>query len=65
MEDFLQRLAVAVCRPQLELRVAGRPQADQIRVSLGYDVERRHNLCVAAIEPLRQPQHRRQRANAV
>src|SRR5215204_156443 len=60
-EDVLQRLAVAVRRPQLEFRIAGRPQADQIRVSPGYDVERSDDLRVAPVESFRQPQHRGQR----
>jgi hypothetical protein len=52
---------VPVCGPQLEFRVPRRTETDHVCVALGDDVDRRHNLRMAAIEPFREPQHRRQR----
>ena len=48
-------------RPELELRVAGGAEPDQIRVAARDDVERGHDLGVAAIEPFGEAQHRGQR----
>ena len=50
-------------RPQLQLRIAGRTQPDQKPVAARDDVEGGHHLGVTAIQPLGQPQHRRQRAD--
>ena len=49
--------------PQLQLRVARRPQLQQIVVAAVVELEVRDRLRVAAIEALGQPQDRRERAN--
>jgi len=43
------------CRPQLQLRVSGRPKLQQPVVAAVVKLEARHRLRVAAIEAFRQP----------
>src|SRR5476649_259382 len=54
---------VARGRPELQLRVARRPQLEKIVVAAIVELEAGDGLRVAAIEALRQPQDRRQRAH--
>ena len=54
---------MAVRGPELELGITGGAQPHQIRVPLGYDIDRRDDLRMAAIEAFGQPEHRGQRAD--
>jgi len=49
--------------PKLQFSIARRAQLEQAVVAAVVELEARHGLRVAAIEPFRQPQHGRQLAN--
>src|SRR5262245_47918142 len=57
----LERRRVARGCPQFELRVARRPQLQEIVVAAIVQLDARDRLRVAAIEAFRQPQNRRER----
>ena len=56
---------MAVRRPQLQLGVAGGAQPRQVVVASRIEVDSRQRLGVAAIEPFREPHHRRQRLDGL
>ena len=60
-EHALERCNVAVSRPEFELGVAARAQPCQVIVGAWIEIDTRERLCVAAVEALSEPDHRRQR----
>jgi len=59
-EHFFERLDVTVGRPQLELRIVCRAKPRQIMIRARVEIESRHRLRVASIQPFRQPDHCRE-----
>jgi len=59
-EHALERRDVPVRGPDLELRVAGGAEPYEIVVRAGIEVDSCEGLRVAAVEPLGEPDHRRQ-----
>ena len=60
-EHARERLRVPIGGPELELRVAARPQADAQGVVAGREPHVLHDLGMAAIEPLGQAKQRAER----
>jgi len=56
---------VPVCRPELELRVADRPQPGKVVVAARVKIHAGERLCMASVEPFRQPHHGRERAHGL
>ena len=59
----LERSRVARCGPELELRVAVGADLQQIIIPTVMELQTAHDLRVAAVEALRKPQDRGQRAH--
>jgi hypothetical protein len=57
-EDLFERRDVAVCGPDLELRIACRAQPGEIVVAARVEIQASQCLCVTAIQALGKADHR-------